>query len=72
MALINRVLNRTPKTAGDLLPDMIIWPDNLDTSKWYYLDVQEATNSHDYRKHTNGGEYWTEINEIPDWTVYEK
>ena len=27
---------------------MKTWKDNADTARWYYLDVQEATNSHTY------------------------
>ena len=47
MTMINRVLCRVPETEGDLLPGMIIWPDNQ-PGTWYYLAVQEVTNSHDY------------------------
>ena len=47
MALVNHVLIRDPQSPEDLLEDMIKWPDNADTSKWYYLEIQEATNSHD-------------------------
>ena len=71
MALVNRVLNRNPDTKEDLLPDMIVWPDNTDTAKWYYLDVQEATNSHDYQRRSNGTEDWTAIQKIPDWIQYQ-
>ena len=47
MTLVNRMLGRVPETPGDLLPDeMVTWTDNLDTDAWYYLAVQEATNSH--------------------------
>ena len=46
--MINRVLERKPESPADLLTNMNKWTDNMDTSKWYYLDVQEATNSHDY------------------------
>lgn len=72
MALINRVLNRNPETPADLLSDMIKWPDNVDTAKWYYLDVQEATNSHDYERKANNTERWTKLNEAPDWVALEK
>jgi uncharacterized repeat protein (TIGR02543 family) len=64
MALINRVLERLPENTDDLLSDMIAWPDNADTSIWYYLDVQEATNEHDYvRKADEVHETWTKIND---------
>ena len=46
MTMINRVLNREPEDEGDLLPDMRVWSDNQ-PGTWYYLAVQEATNSHD-------------------------
>ena len=50
MAMINRALDRTPKSVSDLLPGMKTWSDNANTGAWYYLDVQEATNSHTYTK----------------------
>ena len=71
MALINRVLNRVPETVKDLLPDMVTWPDNMNTSAWCYLDVQEATNSHDYGRKSNGCETWTKLTKVPDWKIYE-
>jgi len=72
MALVNRVLNRDPAEPEDLLDDMIQWPDNMDTAKWYYLDVQEATNGHDYERDTNPTEKWTELQEPRDWAALEK
>ena len=72
MAMVNRVLQRIPEHTGDLLDDMVIWPDNMDTGKWYYLTVQEATNSHNYDRKTNGYEYWTELREVRDWTALER
>lgn len=71
MALINRVLNRAPETQNDLLADMVKWPDNMDTKTWYYLDAQEATNSHDHNRKTNGCETWTKLTKVPDWKAYE-
>ena len=50
MAMINRALDRTPKSADDLLSGMKTWRDNANVNAWYYLDVQEATNSHTYTK----------------------
>lgn len=50
MAMINRALERTPKSAADLLAGMKVWNDNANVNAWYYLDVQEATNSHTYTK----------------------
>ena len=71
MALVNRVLQRVPEHKDDLLDDMVTWPDNMDTTKWYYLAVQEATNSHDYCRKTNGYEYWTALREVRDWAALE-
>lgn len=69
MSLVNRVLKRLPETPADLLPDMITWTDNADTSSWYYLPVQEATNSHYYEfKENSKHEKWTELRETRDWS----
>ena len=66
MALINRVLARIPEGPQDLLDGMKTWPDNMNTGKWYYIPVQEATNSHDYERKANGSEKWTALNKVPD------
>ena len=72
MTTINRVLGRLPETADDLLDDMIAWPDNP-PGAWYYLAVQEATNSHDYgRKADTVHETWTGLQPVEDWTRYEQ
>ncbi len=71
MTMINRVLNRVPETGDDLHKDMILWPDNSNPSAWYYLPVQEATNSHDYTMKNHIYEKWTSINVGTDWTQYE-
>ena len=72
MTLVNRVLKRLPETAEDLHDDMIKWSDNSDVSQWFYLDVQEATNSHYYQTKENQFEKWTELRETRDWTELEK
>lgn len=73
MALVNRVLNRQPETEDDLLPNMTVWTDNASPKAWYYLAVQEATNSHYYKFKTNSKyEKWTELRETRDWTLLEK
>nr|WP_302641395.1 S-layer homology domain-containing protein [uncultured Agathobaculum sp.] len=72
MTLVNRVLNRLPENSSDLLDSMIKWPDNSDASAWYYLAVQEATNSHYYKTKENKFEKWTELRETRDWTKLEK
>ena len=74
MALVNRVLNRLPENSSDLLDSMIKWPDNSDASAWYYLAVQEATNSHAYSDKSKDDKYekWTTIRDARDWTELEK
>lgn len=73
MTLVNRVLNRQPETEDDLLPNMTVWTDNANPKAWYYLAVQEATNSHYYEFKTNSQyEKWTELRETRDWTLLEK
>ena len=73
MTLVNRVLNRQPETEDDLLPNMTVWTDNANPKAWYYLAVQEATNSHYYKFKTNSKyEKWIELRETRDWTQLEK
>ena len=73
MTLVNRVLNRQPETEDDLLPNMTGWTDNANPKGWYYLAVQEATNSHYYEFKTNSQyEKWTELRETRDWKAPEQ
>ncbi len=66
MALINKVLNRHVSEKG-LLPDARYWKDNS-INAWYYEDVMEATNSHDYtRDEATGIETWTIIKPDKVW-----
>lgn len=74
--IVNRALNRKPATER-LLPTakMINWPD-CTPSDWYYADMQEATNSHDYRWLASGGdakamEKWTAKLPQRDWAAFE-
>ena len=60
MAMINRALERTPKSAADLLAGMKVWSDNANVNAWYYIDVQEATNGHTYTK-SGTRETWTKL-----------
>ena len=69
MAMINRATGRAPKSADALLTGMKTWKDNANTGAWYYLDVQEATNSHSYA--VNPTEYWTGLEADPNWAQYE-
>ena len=64
--------------AKHMLPGMVTWRDNS-PSAWYYEDVQEATNSHEYTRLTSvighqGIRYesWTKILPVPDWDALEK
>ena len=73
MTLVNRVLNRQPETEADLLPNMTVWTDNANPKAWYYLAVQEATNSHYYEFKTNSQyEKWTALRETRDWKAPEQ
>ena len=75
VTMVNRTLDRHPDP-DHFLEDMLVWPDNLDTEAWYYADMQEATNSHEYqmKKDAQGNEYevWTKILPIRDWEALEK
>lgn len=61
-AIVNRTLGRVPD-ADHLLPEdeMKTWPDNSE-SAWFYADMQEATNGHEYEWITEDG------NKIENWT----
>lgn len=69
MAMVNRATGRAPKSTSALLSGMKTWKDNADTARWYYLDVQEATNSHTYLGAPT--ETWTSLTTTPDWSQYE-
>ena len=73
MTLVNRVLNRLPEAKDDLHKDMKTWVDNMDETAWYYLDVQEATNSHYFKNKTGTKfEQWTDLRDTRDWSELEK
>ena len=69
MAMVNRATGRAPESASALLSGMKTWKDNADTARWYYLDVQEATNSHTYLGAPT--ETWISLTANPDWSRYE-
>lgn len=69
MAMVNRATGRAPESTSALLSGMKTWKDNADTARWYYLDVQEATNSHTYLGAPT--ETWTSLTAAPDWSQYE-
>lgn len=74
MAIFNRVLGRAPEK-DHLLSGMITWPDNMDKNAWYYANMQEATNSHEYEiahdSEGNAYEVWTKILPVRDWAAFE-
>jgi hypothetical protein len=80
ITLVNRMLERVPESTADLLTaGMLTWTDNLDTQEWYYLAIQEATNSHmaSHKAKRVPGlefnyEYWKELLPTPDWTGVER
>lgn len=73
--IVNRTLGRKPHENHLLDEDeMITWPDNP-KSEWYYAQIQEATNSHDFKLVTEGAEeveQWTEKLKERDWVALEK
>ena len=71
MAMMNRALGRNPQSTADLLNGMKSWTDNQNMAAWYYLDVQEATNSHAYAS-SRTGETWTALTRDPNWKQFEK
>ena len=70
MTMIDRVLNRIPEENSDLPAGMNTWPD-CNPGDWFYLAVQEATNSHAFQYKTGNYETWTGMNKKTDWTRYE-
>lgn len=73
MSIVNNTLRRSPCNEG-LLPEseMIMWPDNMDKSRWFYKVVQEATNSHEFQLFDNGNEDWTKPLPVRDWAAFER
>lgn len=61
--MINRVLRRNPGSKDDLLSGMKVWPDNPEGA-WYYLEVQEATNGHEFHRKADGHEKWTVLSAL--------
>ena len=76
MAIFNRVLGRAPENDHLLPGEMITWPDNMDKNAWYYANMQEATNSHEYRIEYDADgepyEVWTKLLPVRDWAAFEK
>jgi hypothetical protein len=81
MAIVNRMLKRVPETIEDIMTDdMKIWIDNMDPGAWYYLIVQETTNTHtaEYKGDSPvpglgfNYEFWIAILKNPDWIALEE
>ncbi len=66
VAILNRVLNRAPQNTSDLLSGRNTFSD-VGTASWYYLDVEEAANSHTYTRKSSGYEYWNRLIADPSW-----
>ena len=58
MTIINRVLNRGVNEKSELM-NFRVWPDN-DPSAWYYYEVIEASNEHEYTG-SRPSENWTSL-----------
>jgi len=73
-AIINRVMSRLPQEVRDVnLPGVRTWRDNRSQNAWYYLDIQEATNSHDYTmKADQIHESWTTLVPSPKWAAMQQ
>ena len=72
-AILNRMFGRLPESPADLLPDMNTWPDNANTSAWYYLYLQSASNSYTYEIKADGiHERWIAIIPVRNWAVLER
>lgn len=71
MVLINRMLHRIPPLDGGMTLSVLPWKDNPKDA-WYYLDVQEATNSHTYERDSGQSpEIWVSLIQDRDWTALE-
>jgi len=71
-AIVNRVLHRLPRNVDSLLPGMVTWPDNMDPTAWFYLYIQEASNSHTHTTAPDGYETWVELIAPRNWAVLER
>ena len=76
VTMINRVLERVPAKETRLLSRsiMLTFPDN-NPGDWYYIAIQEASNSHEYQRsvyEAEGDEMWLRLRDNVDWTKLEK
>ncbi len=70
--LVNAILNRTPDK-NKMIDGIVEFKDNSDKTKWYYTDILEATNSHEYeQKNIDADKIWTKLLPVRDWAALEK
>ncbi len=79
ITVVNRILHREPENLAALHAAMNTWSDNMNQHAWYYLAIQEASNSHNHKTVEklvpNFGfkyEVWTQLTPNRDWTQLEK
>ena len=79
ITVVNKLIGRLPgegtTSFGAVADQMKTWPDNMDTTAWYYAAIQEATNSHDYERNAKwaaADEQWTALRETRDWKALEQ
>ena len=77
VTMVNRCLRRAMDETG-LTEDYLTWPDNQKGS-WYYYEIIEAANYHDYARserpvenHSYTYENWTYLHELIDWAYVER
>ena len=67
--IVNRTLGRKPAKNHMAISGRINWPDCVDT-EWFYADMMEATNSHDYQM-VGLVEDWNRKLPQRDWAALE-
>ena len=70
--MINQMLGRNLQGTDALIEGMATWVDNSDPSAWYFLALQEASNSTDFERLPNGEIRWTELWPTLDLTILER
>ena len=72
-AIVNRALGRRLQSVDDLLPGMLEWRDNANVNAWYYLYIQEATNTNYHEMKADGiHKRWVQLAASRNWTVLER
>lgn len=62
VTMVNRLLSRNPQSLNDMIiTGMNVFKDNTDVNAWYFLQIQEAANGHDYSRNDSGFEKWTAV-----------